>query len=577
MQAAALLQRHAFIDIETTGLDPSSDEVIELGLVLVEAGEAYARHQWRFRHRQPLAPMIQALTGLPEMTEPSRPTLAEQWPQIEALLEGHTVVAHNAAFEQSFLKPLQTRPLLDSCELTHFLFPSLRSHSLDALVRWASVGPGARHRALDDAEDTFRVVKVALERSVSRPMPEAIDGPLGPLLCCTQPLTVEAPIEATSRPTPKGLGLLETEVEAFAALCRDYTQSGVDVAVPTFRLGDVPDDVQRSLPASARVCRKKLLRLLELERFSPMARAYVRRWLEQTRHGERATISGWMSERWPDVRLLSVLSMAGPNCDCFVPTVGGSVITHEAAVGSLGQKPVVILDAGRFPPRPTVVEGRRMKELKVLFELAEAPFEDEVAPTAEQIRALRLSQPLEGFERAAEYFAELLTPRPPTEPVDLGPLLKAADVLLVYDVVTQNAGWLTGLGLTELTPERRGAVNSSSIERLTEMPTVLSGVVLGFGAITPQLVGAQVAARPGSVRLGLTSAAPLRLSNWWPGQSLSQLDVTEVGVVGPARPDDLRRLQLALPARVTKIRFFDRPPPPGPPITAEPTASPTRP
>ncbi len=47
--------------------------------------------------------MIQALTGLPDASNPS---LAEAWPEIGALLAGHTVVAHNASFERSFLDGL---------------------------------------------------------------------------------------------------------------------------------------------------------------------------------------------------------------------------------------------------------------------------------------------------------------------------------------------------------------------------------------------------------------------------------------------------------------------------------------
>ena len=56
-------------------------------------------------------------------------------------LTGWTVVAHNAPFEKGFLPELLgpiRAPVLDSCELLHYLYPELASHSLEAMLRWAS-------------------------------------------------------------------------------------------------------------------------------------------------------------------------------------------------------------------------------------------------------------------------------------------------------------------------------------------------------------------------------------------------------------------------------------------------------
>ena len=515
---ASLLQRHAFIDIETTGLEPSVDEVIELGLVLVEAGAFRSSHRWRFGHRAPLSPMIQALTGLPERAPEGTRTLAQEWPRIAPLLEGHTIVAHNASFERSFLGELHERPMLDSCELTHVLFPSLRSHSLDALVRWANVGPGARHRALDDAEDTFQVVAVAIERAMADPpgalseIAKALPGPLGELLRAiaaganrekratpvTWSLSKRGPVYAEASCT-RGrepgappfdqaqcrlrqalgerlppLAALETELpgDDFASLCRDFTAAGIDVAVPTFRLGDVPEDVPRRLPPTSRVCRERLLRLLELPRFEPMARGYVRSWLEQAHHGERATLSGWMSERWPDVRLLGLLALADTDCRCFgqTPQASGAIISHETALAALpASEPLVILDAARFAPRLTALEGRRLRELKTLYALTDTPFDEAGVPTPEQVRALRAPAAAEpevvsGLSRATEFFAGVLTL---TEPGDLAARLRASTALLVHDVVTADAKWLGTLGLAEVTPERRPMITRAVIARPT--------------------------------------------------------------------------------------------------------------
>ncbi len=566
---AGQLKRHAFIDIETTGLDPAVDEVVELGIVLVHEGLIFGRHRWRLRHEKPLSAMIQALTGLPERADASNPSLAEAWPEIGALLAGHTVVAHNASFERSFLKPLEALPLVDSCEVTHFLHPQLRSHSLDALVRWAEVGEGARHRALDDAEDTFRVVQVALDRATGREsllrVAAETGGPLGELLSWGGYGVAAAPVvrEVSAQVRlPEGLRALETErpEDSFSSLCQRFTSQGVDVAVPVFRLGDVPDEVPRRLPPASRICRQRLLQLLDLKRFSPIATGYVRRWLEHTPHGDRATLSGWMSERWPDVRLLGLLALADADCRCFDPGPGAAVVTHEAALAQLGSKPFVILDAARFTPRPLVLEGRRLRELRALYELAEAPFDDERLPTGRAVLDLfgppSLEAPVaEGLARAVRWFAQQLTP---VEPVDVTAALKSANALLVHDVVTTEARWLAGLGLGGLEPERRPVAVGSEIRRVNEQG--LDGVVLGLGTISADVVTQQVNRAPGQVRLGLTCPAAIRLANWWPGQPLGSLEVSALTVLGPIRADDLRRLQLALPPSVTRITLLDPPP-----------------
>lgn len=162
----ALLQRHLFLDLETTGLDAGADEVIELGAVLVCDGEIEAEHAWLIRPTRPVPAVISALTGLTDDDLAGAASFDELLPALRPLFQGVTVVAHNAVFERAFLRGLlDDVPVLDSCELALVLFPELPSHSLDALVQWAGLASGSQHRALDDAKDTLGVVKALLTRA----------------------------------------------------------------------------------------------------------------------------------------------------------------------------------------------------------------------------------------------------------------------------------------------------------------------------------------------------------------------------------------------------------------------------
>ncbi|MBF5044723.1 exonuclease [Aggregicoccus sp. 17bor-14] len=163
--AAELFTRHVFLDLETTGLDPRVDEVIELGALFVEGGREVGRVAHLFRPSRPLPIAIRRLTGIEDAMLADRPPLAALVPQLREQLRGWTVVAHNAPFEKGFLPDLLgpiSAPLLDSCELLHYLHPELPSHSLEALLRWAGLEGRTRHRAMSDCESTHAVLLHAL-------------------------------------------------------------------------------------------------------------------------------------------------------------------------------------------------------------------------------------------------------------------------------------------------------------------------------------------------------------------------------------------------------------------------------
>lgn len=183
MQAVRdILGRLAVLDVETTGLDPESSHVIEVGVLFVTPGAPPQPRRWLVRPPGPVPPWITALTGLDDGALSQAPPFGAIEGELRTALAGWTVVAHNAGFERSFLGPLLAQvPVVDSCVLTHLLYPELPSHALDALVRWAGVGPGAQHRALGDVEDTLKVLEVALERVLAEGRRAGVEAALAQL------------------------------------------------------------------------------------------------------------------------------------------------------------------------------------------------------------------------------------------------------------------------------------------------------------------------------------------------------------------------------------------------------------
>ena len=161
------LGHYAFIDFETTGLNPACDEVVEVGVVFVDDGRVTEQLTRLFRPSAPLPSTVVKLTGLTDAMLEKAPSFASFRDELIGRLEGRVVVAHNADFERAFLKgALPQRDFLDTCELFHWLHPELPSHSLESLVVWTQVAAAATHRALRDAQDTLEVMRRILNAVV---------------------------------------------------------------------------------------------------------------------------------------------------------------------------------------------------------------------------------------------------------------------------------------------------------------------------------------------------------------------------------------------------------------------------
>lgn len=165
---AASLGGLAVVDLETTGLDPASAKVIEIGAVVLRPGRA-ARAFHRFVDpRTPLPTFASRLTGLVDRDLAGAPSWEAASRDLAREISGLPVIAHNAGFERGFLGGLLPAgtPFLDSLELVCVLHPELQSHSMEALAK-VYFGRIERHRALDDAIDTLALLE-ALRDEVER-------------------------------------------------------------------------------------------------------------------------------------------------------------------------------------------------------------------------------------------------------------------------------------------------------------------------------------------------------------------------------------------------------------------------
>ncbi len=150
-------------DLETTGLNPQQEEIIEIGAVRIQNGELADTFSQLVASRNPLSEKIQSITGIkPSMLE-GKPDLKDVLPRFLDFMKGSILVAHNARFDMGFLKhhyltifhEALEYPYLDTLALSRSLL-RMKSYSLDRIAKKLGLGDFTHHRALEDAQITAK-------------------------------------------------------------------------------------------------------------------------------------------------------------------------------------------------------------------------------------------------------------------------------------------------------------------------------------------------------------------------------------------------------------------------------------
>ena len=182
-ESAAARVGYAVVDLETTGLSPTTDSIIEIGLVLTDPRGAPER-SWSTLidpgAGAPVGPTY--IHGLVAEDLIGAPSLDDVGDLLVSELAGRVVVAHNARFDLGFLtQALGLRGLLQRgarvprvCTMEwsrHFM--ATPSRRLTACCRAAGVAIDQHHSALDDALAAAGLLRHYLEVGAGRGEPVA--------------------------------------------------------------------------------------------------------------------------------------------------------------------------------------------------------------------------------------------------------------------------------------------------------------------------------------------------------------------------------------------------------------------
>ncbi len=147
------------IDLETTGLDPQLETIIEVGLVLFEKGKIKEKFTATINPRKTVSDNVLMLTGIKQEDLYSSPTLDKIIPDIKDFIKNKPLVGHNISFDISFLERTFSvkNVTYDTYNLSRIYLPFVSSHSLSGIVEYFKIPYEKAHRASDDAEMTGEI------------------------------------------------------------------------------------------------------------------------------------------------------------------------------------------------------------------------------------------------------------------------------------------------------------------------------------------------------------------------------------------------------------------------------------
>src|SRR5712691_10560483 len=143
------------LDLETTGLTPRLDRIIEVGAVRFRGDQVLASFQSLVRPEVGIPRAVQELTGIRDADVVAAPHPEQVLAQLIDFVGDSAVVAHSGNFDLSFLVDGESEgsyELFDTLDLARIMMPMAPSHSLPHLSRQLGLAHPHPHRALSDAD-----------------------------------------------------------------------------------------------------------------------------------------------------------------------------------------------------------------------------------------------------------------------------------------------------------------------------------------------------------------------------------------------------------------------------------------
>jgi len=153
---------YAALDLETTGLDPARDRVIEVGAVAFTHDRVTTTLERLVDPGRAVPETVLKLTGIKPEELRGAASAESALRELADFLRGRQPVGHGARLDVDFLAAAglwdPATEILDTLDVARILLPSAASHSLPLLATEMGFNQPRPHRALDDADATRQLL-----------------------------------------------------------------------------------------------------------------------------------------------------------------------------------------------------------------------------------------------------------------------------------------------------------------------------------------------------------------------------------------------------------------------------------
>ena len=161
------------LDLETTGLDPQTDAILEIGARRFDGNRVEDEFTTLINPGRHIPEFISGLTGISDEMVRQAPPIRDVLDGLVAFIGDSPILGHNIQFDLSFFKKyklIELHDRLDTYELAAVLLPSANRYNLGSLVQSLGIALPATHRALDDARATHGVYQRLLSQAKELPL-----------------------------------------------------------------------------------------------------------------------------------------------------------------------------------------------------------------------------------------------------------------------------------------------------------------------------------------------------------------------------------------------------------------------
>lgn len=150
------------IDVETTGLSPVANELIEVSAIKYNGNKKLDTFTTLIKPKTKIPYYITNITGITNEMVQNSPAVEEIMPSLIEFIGNNPIVAHNANFDYKFIQnysnnAFSKNTLIDTVQIGRKLYPTLPNHKLGTIAKHIGITEDGFHRAEFDCECCARI------------------------------------------------------------------------------------------------------------------------------------------------------------------------------------------------------------------------------------------------------------------------------------------------------------------------------------------------------------------------------------------------------------------------------------